>query len=174
MRCVLATLALAGVLCAAPAKADQWAERLAFMSADDVARAVRCAPPKICSRAKPRRPPGDRAHMLAMIDAAAIAAGIPPRLGRALVAVESGFDPGKRGRAGEWGLTQIKCRTAQGLGLRGPCEQLGGVAINLRWGFEHAARALRRGSIGFHQAGLYARRVSPAYVAKINRAMGAL
>jgi hypothetical protein len=46
-------------------------------------------------------------------------------------------------------------------------------ATNLKWGFRHARKALDRGSIGFHQTGLYARGVTRAYIDKINRAMGA-
>jgi soluble lytic murein transglycosylase-like protein len=168
MRRSLAALALAGVLCVAPAQA----ERLAFMSADDVVRAVRCAPPKIC-RVKPRRSPGDRERLLALVDAAAIAAGIPARLGRALVEVESGFRPGAINGGNQLGLTQIKCRTAQGIGFRGACRELLDPATNLKWGFRHARKALDRGSIGFHQTGLYARGVTRAYVDKINRAMRA-
>lgn len=197
MRLVFAALALAGALAAAwPAAAAPVDDRYpmqaqAGTTAADVTRAKRCAPPFGCKRVKPRRPPvkpdwrvdiaatsappsGSEgpARIRQIVDAAAATAGVPVALARALVRVESGGNPHLRGRQGEWGLTQIKCATARGLGFAGSCAALADAAINLRWGLKHARLALARGSIGFHQAGLGARRVSAAYVGKINAAMG--
>jgi hypothetical protein len=64
------------------------------MSAAEVARVVRCAPPKICQRVKHWPVPGDRARIVALVDAAAIAERVLVAIPRALVAGESGFRPG--------------------------------------------------------------------------------
>lgn len=165
MRLVIAALALAGALFACASSVDAQGA-----SPREVVSAKRCAPPFGCVRPRARSH-ADRRGDTAAIDAAAIAEGVPLALARALVRVESGGDSGRRGREGEWGLTQIKCRTARGLGFAGACGQLADPATNLKWGLRHARRALDRGSIGFHQAGLGARHVSPRYVARINAAM---
>lgn len=164
----LAALALAGVvLSCAPASADVRSypddrARVAYGGgmARDVAEAIR--------RAKARG--GFRAEIVALIDQVAAAQGVPAAIARALVRVESGGNPGAR-NGSSLGLTQIKCQTARGLGFAGSCAALFDPATNLKFGLRHAALALKRGSIGFHQAGLHAHRVSPAYVARISRAM---
>lgn len=147
---------------------DRFPVDLAASSARDVVRAVRCAPPKACRA----RPAPRRADPALVQLAAAIASdeGVPVRLALALVRVESGFNPRAR-NGGALGLTQIKCATARGLGFAGSCAALLEPATNLRWGLRHAARALARGSIGFHQTGLGARQVTRSYVAKIRAAM---
>jgi soluble lytic murein transglycosylase-like protein len=178
MRIRFAALALAGAffISGTPAIAGYGAAGMRIAqgaSARDVLAARRCAPPFGCARRKaPRRPRADfRLDIAMLVEAAAHVAGMPVHVARALVRVESGGDPRRRGTAGEWGLTQIKCQTARGLGFAGPCGRLADPATNLKFGLKHAALALRRGSIGFHQAGLGARRVSSAYVAQINAAM---
>lgn len=175
MRCFLAALALAGAL--ALFSPGTSAEGRFFgghryqvaqgADARDVTRALRCWRFKTCKRSnrEPSQP------MLAMIDAAAAAEGILSDLARALVKVESGFNPHRVGRDGEIGLTQIKPQTARGLGFAGSSRALFDPATNLKWGLRHAHLALKRGSIGFHQAGLHARHVSRAYVARIHAAI---
>lgn len=173
MRAVLAALAFAGALHAAQA-AEPLRLAQAGTTAADVARAKRCAPPFGCKNPKPRRKQSrDVNAYLALIDVVAADEGVPPRIARALVKVESGFRPDAVNRSGgtQYGLTQIKCRTARGLGFAESCAALLDPETNLRFGLRHAARALKRGSIGFHQAGLHARGVTRAYVAKINAAM---
>jgi soluble lytic murein transglycosylase-like protein len=63
------------------------------------------------------QPPADLA---ALIDRAALAHGLPPRLLAALVQEESGFDPNARSRAGAMGLTQLMPATAAALGVSDP------------------------------------------------------
>lgn len=135
MRCCLAALAFAGALAFfSPASADG-----RFLNDDrhqvaqgadarDVTRTLRCSRSKKCkwSNRAPSR------SMLAMIDAAAAAEGILSDLARALVRVESGFDPLKVGAEGEIGLTQIKPRTARGLGFAGSSRALFDPAVNLK------------------------------------------
>jgi hypothetical protein len=179
MRCFLAALALAGALVSFSSGVSADGRFLggdryrAAQGADarDVTRAKRCPPPFSCRKKEQKRPPG--AAMLAMIDSAASAEGILSDLARALVKVESGFNPHRVGREGEIGLTQIKPQTARGLGFLGSRQALFDPAVNLKWGLRHAHLALRRGSIGFHQVGLHARHVSRAYVARIHAAIRA-
>jgi hypothetical protein len=189
MRVLLATLAFAGALvsCAPPLQA-QPDERLFFVQGgthpNDVLDARKCPPPFSRARCKrervkksprPANPPSIRsdfrASIAALIDVIATAERVPARMAHALVRIESGGNPHLRGREGEWGLTQIKCQTARGLGFSGGCAALADPAVNLRWGLRHARRALDRGSIGFHQAGLGARRTSARYVDRIHSAM---
>jgi soluble lytic murein transglycosylase-like protein len=177
MRCFLAALALAGALALFSSgasadgrfRSDHRYQAAQGADARDVTRAKRCPPPFSCWKKGQKRPPG--AAMLAMIDAAAAAEGVLSDLARALVQVESSFDPQKVGSEGEIGLTQIKPRTARGLGFAGSRRELFDPVINLKWGLRHAHLALKRGSIGFHQAGLHARHVSRAYVARIHAAI---
>lgn len=174
----LAALALAGaVFSCAPAFADarfftdDRAQLAQGGDARDVTRAARCPPP--LRRCKRSGSGGNvRADIGALIEQQARAQGVPVAIARALVRVESGFNPRLVGRAGEIGLTQIKLATARGLGFSGSRAALFDPATNLTWGLRHARRALDRGSIGFHQAGLHARRASRMYVARINAAMG--
>lgn len=173
MRLLFATLALAGAICTADARASEPPDRIALMSASDVVKAVRCPPPltRACKRIKERPKADFRSDIAAIVDAAATAQGVPVRMARAVVKVESGGNPHLRGRQGEYGLYQIKCQTARGLGFSGSCGALSDPTVNARFGTKHLRLALDRGSPGFHQAGLGARRVSQAYVNKINAAM---
>src|SRR3990167_6002335 len=62
----------------------------------------------------------------------------------AIISVESRGNPRARGRAGEYGLMQIKCQTARGVGFRGPCSGLLDPATNVRYGTAYYHLALRR------------------------------
>jgi hypothetical protein len=175
MRCCLAALAFAGALAFFSSVVsadgrflnDDRHQVAQGADARDVTRTLRCWRFKTCKRSN--RAPSD--SMLAMIDAAAAAEGVLSDLARALVQVESNFDPQKVGADGEIGLTQIKPQTARGLGFAGSSRALFDPAINLKWGLRHAHLALKRGSIGFHQAGLHARDVSRTYIARIHAAI---
>jgi soluble lytic murein transglycosylase-like protein len=57
----------------------------------------------------------------------------------------------RRGRAGEWGLGQIKCPTARKVGFAGSCGQLADAAINLRYAMAYPRRALDRGGQGLRR-----------------------
>ncbi len=98
--------------------------------------------------------------------------GVPVSIAHAVVRKESNYNPVLRGRAGEWGLTQIKCPTARGLGFSGDCSRLADPETNLVWGLEHLRRAIARGGPGcvgvaLHQAGLYARLRCTSYGASV-------
>jgi soluble lytic murein transglycosylase-like protein len=97
----------------------------------------------------------DLQAMRALVDQAASAAGIPARLAHAVIAQESYYDPALRGRAGEWGIGQIKCGTARAVGLRGACSQLADAATNLKFSFAYLRQALDRGGAGCAGVSLY-------------------
>jgi soluble lytic murein transglycosylase-like protein len=109
-----------------------------------------------------------RADLMAMIDHAALSAGVPADIARAVIGKESGFNPNLRGAAGEWGLGQIKCQTAREVGLTGSCAQLARPAANLRFAMAYLRRALDRGGTGcagvsLYQRGIYGKRSCSPY-----------
>lgn len=104
----------------------------------------------------------------AMVTTAAASAGVPRSIAHAVVRRESNYNPDLRGRAGEWGLGQIKCQTARGVGFRGPCAALRDPATNLTYAMRYLAHALRKGSsscagISLYQRGISARPVCTSY-----------
>lgn len=111
------------------------------------------------------RPP---AGIVSQVDAAAFAAGVPAGIAHAVVKHESGYKPHVRGAAGEWGLGQIKCQTARGLGFAGACAALRDPATNLRWSMTYLKLALDRGGAGcagvsLYNTGIHARPRCTAY-----------
>lgn len=99
----------------------------------------------------------DYLHML--VDSAAFAAGVPSHIAQAVIRQESNYNPRLRGRAGEWGLGQIKCQTARSVGFTGPCGRLADAAINLRYSMAYLRLALNRGGTGCAGVSLYQRGV---------------
>ena len=73
----------------------------------------------------------------------ASARGVPPALAEAVAFVESGYDAGAVGTAGELGLMQVRPATAAMLGHRGPAAELLDPATNVRFGVAYLARAWR-------------------------------
>ncbi len=67
--------------------------------------------------------------------------GVPYRLARAVVQVESSFRAGVTGAAGEIGLMQIRMSTARGMGYKGSAKQLYNPATNLYWGMKYLGKA---------------------------------
>ena len=106
--------------------------------------------------------------------------GIPIKLARAVVKVESNYNPRARGRHGEIGLMQIKPQTARGVGFRGSAKALYDPKTNITYGMLYLAGAHERaggdtcGTILRYNAGHYAKRmnrVSKAYCSKVKRIM---
>jgi soluble lytic murein transglycosylase-like protein len=95
--------------------------------------------------------------MRSLVDAAATSAGVPAHIARAVVRHESNYNPRLRGRAGEWGLGQIKCQTARSVGFAGPCIALFDPATNLRFSMAYLRLALNRGGAGCAGISLYQR-----------------
>jgi len=102
------------------------------------------APPPNRSRARERARERDRdrtppSSLEALIASAAAEYGLEPELVKAVVHVESGFDPRAVSPAGAEGLMQIMPRTARDLGLRHPFDP----RENLRAGARHLKRLMR-------------------------------
>lgn len=94
--------------------------------------------------------------------------GVPIRLARAVVRHESGCRSDRRGKAGEWGAMQIFCRTARGIGFRGPCSSLRQNHVNIRWGMKYLGLAYKKtgtllGAATLYNAGIYSKRRSSKY-----------
>lgn len=115
-----------------------------------------------------------------LIRKAAAKHGVPVKIAKAVVQVESNFNPKARGRAGEVGLMQIKPATARGIGYRGSTKALYDPATNLEWGMKYLAGAHERangdlcGTILRYNAGHYAKRMNPIsrrYCTKVKRIM---
>lgn len=104
----------------------------------------------------------------AIVDREARANGVPVSLARAVVRIESNWNPRLTGRAGEVGLMQIKHQTARGLGYSGSRAALYEPATNIKWGMRYLAGAYRLaagdtcGTVMRYQGGHGARRMSSA------------
>lgn len=102
-----------------------------------------------------------------LIEDAAAKHGVPLALAHAVIRVESNYNPGARGSAGEVGLMQIKPATARGLGYRGSVKALYDPATNLEWGMRYLAAAHKLasgdtcGTILRYNAGHFAKRMNP-------------
>nr|WP_237683986.1 transglycosylase SLT domain-containing protein [Pseudaminobacter soli] len=69
--------------------------------------------------------------------------GLPPEVALAVMEIESNFDPGAKGAAGEVGLMQIMPATARMLGFAGDDALLADPAVNIRLGLQYLAKAHR-------------------------------
>jgi soluble lytic murein transglycosylase-like protein len=119
-------------------------------------------------------------NVTALIDRYAAANGIPAAFARAVVRIESNFNPRATGSKGEVGLMQIKHQTARGVGFTGTREQLYDPATNLQWGMKYLAMSWKLGgntpcgAVLRYQAGHAATRptaASNAYCSKVRAHM---
>ena len=81
--------------------------------------------------------------LTALVDREAAALGIPIALARAVVKVESSWNPRETGTVGEVGLMQIKHSTARFLGFAGSRTELYDPKTNVRWGMKYLAGAYK-------------------------------
>jgi soluble lytic murein transglycosylase-like protein len=117
----------------------------------------------------------------ALIAAKAAAHGVPAQLAHAVVRVESNYNAGATGRAGEIGLMQIKYQTARGLGYPGTRAALYDPATNLEWGMRYLSGAHRLaggnlcGTLAKYQGGHGTRgtRTSHNYCGRVRTVMSA-
>ena len=58
--------------------------------------------------------------------------GVPTWFALRIAKVESGYNPNTRGAAGEYGVYQMKCATAKGIGFSGNCSQLLNASTNIQ------------------------------------------
>jgi soluble lytic murein transglycosylase-like protein len=91
----------------------------------------------------PSRNPDPRANYRALIEQEAKREGLAPEIAEAVMAVESGYNPGAIGGAGEIGLMQILPSTARMLGFTGSEADLAVPANNIHFGVTYLAQAWR-------------------------------
>jgi soluble lytic murein transglycosylase-like protein len=116
---------------------------------------------------------GNRGQVVALIKANAPRYGVPTWFALRIAKIESGFNPRARGAAGEYGVFQMKCATARGIGFRGNCGNLLNAATNVQFGLKHLSLAVR-GSGGNlqmaaskHNGGLGRKRLVRGYVNRV-------
>lgn len=114
-----------------------------------------------------------QSSVVSMIQQMAPSAGVPTWFALRIARVESNYNPALRGAAGEYGVFQIKCPTARGIGYGGPCSGLADARTNVRWGLKHLSLAINssRGNLRLaaskHNGGLGRRTEVASYVAKV-------
>ena len=81
--------------------------------------------------------------------------GVPVKLAHAIVKVESNYKPRMRGRSGEYGLGQIMCGTAKGVGFKGQCSELLTPSVNLEYSMRYLKMALDETNNNFCRAAMY-------------------
>lgn len=122
----------------------------------------------------------NNAEIVALIDKHAGANGLPAAFARAVVRIESNFNPRVTGQAGEVGLMQIKYETARGIGYTGTRADLYNPDTNLQWGMKYLAMSWKLGgntpcgAVLKYQAGHGAMQPTAAsriYCAKVNAHM---
>jgi soluble lytic murein transglycosylase-like protein len=111
--------------------------------------------------------------VVALIQSMAPAHGVPTWFALRIAHVESNYKPHLRGAAGEYGVYQLKCATAKGIGFSGNCSELLDARTNVKWGLKHLSLAIgkSRGNLKLaaskHNGGLYRKSLVPTYVAKV-------
>jgi soluble lytic murein transglycosylase-like protein len=117
--------------------------------------------------------PANRGPVIAMIKARAPSYGVPTWFALRIAQIESGYNPSARGAAGEYGVYQLKCQTARGLGYHGGCGGLLNASTNVNYGLKHLSQAVRssRGNLRMaaskHNGGLGTKRIVKRYVAMV-------
>jgi soluble lytic murein transglycosylase-like protein len=89
------------------------------------------------------RAPDARAIYRALIEKEAARAALAPEIAEAVMAVESGYNPGAIGGVGEIGLMQILPSTARMLGFAGTNADLAAPETNIHYGVTYLAQAWR-------------------------------
>jgi soluble lytic murein transglycosylase-like protein len=116
---------------------------------------------------------GNRGSVVAMIKRMAPSYGVPTWFALRIAQIESSYNPRARGPAGEYGVFQMKCATARGIGFRGNCGALLNPQTNIQYGLKHLQLAVRlsRGNLRLaaskHNGGLGRRSLVPVYVARV-------
>ena len=86
--------------------------------------------------------PASQGHVVSLIKAMAPAHGVPTWFALRIAHVESNYNAHLRGAAGEYGVFQMKCATAKGIGFRGNCGALLDARTNVQWGLKHLSIAI--------------------------------
>jgi soluble lytic murein transglycosylase-like protein len=117
--------------------------------------------------------PRGRGNVVAMIKSQAPRYGVPTWFALRIAHVESGYNPRARGAAGEYGVYQLKCATARGIGFRGNCNALLNPSVNVQYGLKHLSLAVRgsRGNLKLaaskHNGGLGRKSMVRKYVNRV-------
>ncbi len=90
-----------------------------------------------------RRSGYTRAELSQIVERYAAEAGIPARLVRAVIQLESNWDQRLTGSAGEIGLMQVRYETAREIGYGGTKAALYDAETNIRWGVKYLAGAYK-------------------------------
>ncbi len=112
-------------------------------------------------------------RVVAMIKSMAPSYGVPTWFALRIAKVESGYNPNARGRAGEYGVFQMKCATARLVGFRGNCHGLLNASTNVQYGLKHLSMAVKssRGNLRLaaskHNGGLGRKRLVRSYVNRV-------
>ncbi len=99
--------------------------------------------------------------------------GVPTWFALRIAKVESGYNPNSRGAAGEYGVYQMKCATAKGIGFSGNCSELLNASTNIRVGLKHLSMAMKlsNGNLKMaaskHNGGLGRKKLVQRYVAMV-------
>lgn len=114
-----------------------------------------------------------RNNVEAIIRSSAPAYGVPTWFALRIAKVESNYNPNVRGSAGEYGVYQLKCATARGIGFSGNCSQLLNPHVNVKYGLKHLSMAMRLSggnlklAASKHNGGLGRKKLVPRYVSAV-------
>jgi soluble lytic murein transglycosylase-like protein len=99
--------------------------------------------------------------------------GVPTWFALRIAKIESGYNPNSRGAAGEYGVYQMKCATAKGIGFSGNCAELLNASTNVRVGLKHLSMAMKLSggnlklAASKHNGGLGRKKLVHRYVAMV-------
>jgi soluble lytic murein transglycosylase-like protein len=131
---------------------------------------------KINKRQKSRRAqvtPATTDRVVGLIKDLAPQYGVPTWFALRIAKVESGYNPNTRGAAGEYGVYQMKCATAKGIGFSGNCSELLNASTNIRVGLKHLSIAMKlsggnlKMAASKHNGGLGRKKLVHRYVAMV-------
>ncbi|UVC18583.1 lytic transglycosylase domain-containing protein [Mesorhizobium onobrychidis] len=141
-----------------------------------IGRKSRAAAPKAAAA-------GGSGQYSTIIERHAASNGVPVSLAKAVIMIESSFQPNQVGSAGEIGLMQIKPSTARMMGYSGSIKGLYDPETNIKYGMKYLAMARNLGdgttcgTILKYNAGHGAKRMNPisaAYCGKVKVQLAAL
>lgn len=117
--------------------------------------------------------PASTDRVVGLIKGLAPKYGVPVWFALRIAKVESGYNPNTRGAAGEYGVYQMKCATAKGIGFSGNCSQLLNASTNVEYGLKHLQMAMKlsNGNLKMaaskHNGGLGRKNLVHRYVAMV-------
>lgn len=122
---------------------------------------------------KAQAKPASTDRVVGLIKELAPRYGVPTWFALRIAKVESGYNPNTRGAAGEYGVYQMKCATAKGIGFSGNCSQLLNASTNVQFGLKHLQLAMKlsNGNLKMaaskHNGGLGRKKLVQRYVAMV-------